>query len=646
MSARTDNFGLNIFGPSVPGSITDDGSKFTLGDRILIDRILLAMEQHDHKGGVKLDGPAGSPALSLDTVAGQLPAGLNVYYRIAYVDQYGLETAASPEAVIATPTPLAAPSFPLLAAAALDPLSTAPGLGAGLYTYGLTVVAGGEETPLGLTASLTLDGVVPTVVGTFPDVQPGQDFWGVWRRGPGESAYTFVGQYPVTDATFLDDGSTPNDPQAGEPSHSPPTSNSTSATSAITVVVPDPALVAADPSLVKSWRLYRTFTSGVYGASSLLAEVVTTVNADGTGGLLTELTDDGSLPLQPGLPLDVSQTLMPSQPVVGGGGGEELLFTDAESNLWRVLTDTSGVLITERVITVPPAGSGPPGPQGAVGSQGPQGAVGGTGAQGPQGSQGFQGALGPQGIAGAQGSQGFQGSTGSQGSQGFQGATGPAGSTVASGVSVTTSGLVIITHTDVQAALADLDAWASTRPTAESGLLTAMPANGSRPDNSTYFATDQNSGTVYRMVAGVWQKQSPGLDEVAGVELGYAELTTTQTVSAHTISDLPTPLSTTVTVGTRPIRIIVYAPQCYMTTAATALNLVIAEGATVHEATNITTVNWGVNNILPPIWVSRRLTPSAGTHTYKVQAYTGGTGVLNMFSAGSRPSVYIQVVTV
>ena len=346
MALHTPDFGFNYFGAGVPGSITDEGGKYSLGDRLLLSHILKALEGHNHKGGAKLADPTGPAALALDTVSGQLPGGLNVYYRVSYVDQFHLETAASDEAVQVMPTPLSVPVFPILSGAPLDPLSTAPGLGAGTYSYALTALAGPGQTPIGAPAQLSIDGLTTTVVVTFPPPQVDQDNWGVWRMGPGQSLWTLVAEVDVSTLTFTDDGSVPDDPDAADPSHQPPTTNLTEATNAITISVPDPTVVAGTD--VIAWRIYRTFASGSYAASSLLAEVSSTVGSGGTGGLVTDFIDDGTIPLQPGQPLDVSQCLIPSVAIADGGGGGGIgavLFGDG-TNVWRLVTDSFGALVT------------------------------------------------------------------------------------------------------------------------------------------------------------------------------------------------------------------------------------------------------------------------------------------------------------
>lgn len=309
-NSQTPNYGLDYFGSGVPGTITADGGKFTLADRQFLDLFLHAVALHDHNSPQpQSPDPSGTPGLSLDATGGQLPGGLNVYYRVAYVDTFGLETAASAEAVVATPSPLAAPDFPVLTSEAMPGGDMNPGLGAGTYSFALTATDGAAETPLGLVAQITLDGTEPCVDVTYPTVQDGQDGWHVWRMGPGDVGWTLINDGATTDTDFLDDGATAPDPDADNPANSPPTANLTAATSVVTVGCPDPDLFAEDASPVHRWRIYRTFTSGNYAASSLLVELNTTVDPDGGGGLVTTFDDDGTIPLTFGAPLNVSQSI-------------------------------------------------------------------------------------------------------------------------------------------------------------------------------------------------------------------------------------------------------------------------------------------------------------------------------------------------
>jgi hypothetical protein len=59
------------------------------------------------------------------------------------------------------------------------------------------------------------------------------------------------------------------------------------------------------------------------------------------------------------------------------------------------------------------------------------------------------------------------------------------------------------------------------------GTLAQRPANGSQPDGSEFYATNDNGGQRYVMVAGLWQKRGPAVGDASGKSLGYAELANT-----------------------------------------------------------------------------------------------------------------------
>jgi hypothetical protein len=139
---------------------------------------------------------------------------------------------------------------------------------------------------------------------------------------------------------------------------------------------------------------------------------------------------------------------------------------------------------------------------------------------------------------------------------------------------------------------------------------------------------------------GTWVKLS------SNNELGYAEITATATLGSS-LADVAG-LSTTVTVGTRPIRITVYVATSTVTlnNASTpgGLRLTVNEGATVLQlcdsprATNQIVYNPGA------IHTTVRLAPSAGSHTYKLQAqYIGGASAGTLVAGATFPA-FIQVV--
>lgn len=56
------------------------------------------------------------------------------------------------------------------------------------------------------------------------------------------------------------------------------------------------------------------------------------------------------------------------------------------------------------------------------------------------------------------------------------------------------------------------------------GTLAQRPANGSQPDGSEFYATDDHGGQRYVMTSGLWQKRGPAVGDATGRSLGYAEL--------------------------------------------------------------------------------------------------------------------------
>lgn len=213
----------------------------------------------------------------------------------------------------------------------------------------------------------------------------------------------------------------------------------------------------------------------------------------------------------------------------------------------------------------------------------------------------------------------------------------------ASAVSVNPSGLVVITTSNVQAALAQLDSWANGRPTNESGLLSALPANGTRPNNSTYFATDQFGGTAYRMVNGAWAQQSAGVTQAGGqIIAGPAQFSSTMDLKAigATVTDVPG-MSLAVPASARPVLLKAYFNIVVATGTAAA-------GATVRPALAITDVN---NNILGiGIITIPQITAASAPGQYELnpEAYlpapvAGGTYKLRAYIVSAAPAGWTSV---
>lgn len=343
--AKTQRFGLNYFGGDVEGALSEEGGKFTNRDRRTIDRVLAAFETHDHSGGDRLADPSGVPALTLFTTGGGLQAATTFYYRIAYVDRYGLETAASDEVSVTTPGSILPPQAPRVEAVA------GGALGEGLHWIAATVHAGGQETQLSAPSLITISDL-NTIRVTFPDGLPvGAEQVSIWRQGPLDSGFTRLETVSAVGFTeYLDDGSIPPDDCACDPSHLPPRTNQTGSTARVEIEVP--AADIAAPTDVQRWRVYRTTVPGVYDAASLVAEVSDT-DAELGGALVGTFIDTGLTGLLLGKPLDVSQTLTPSVEVGGGAGGAggQLFVNDANDVTWRVWADLDGVITTSALET-------------------------------------------------------------------------------------------------------------------------------------------------------------------------------------------------------------------------------------------------------------------------------------------------------
>jgi hypothetical protein len=310
----TRRFSLSQFGGSVGGSIIDDGAKYSTSDRAVIDAVLAAFETHSHTeirtGGTRIADPTEAPRLDLAITGGNLPGNITYYYQCSFIDTFGLETAASSEVSVATGEPVLAPNLPILSGA------TGGTLADGLYLYGLTsLTAAGAESELGSVASITVIPGDHTVIVGFPPLPAGAATFGVWRQGPQTTAPTrIVIVDPAATDSFTDTGAIAADPLAGTPGHLPPTMNLTNASNAVTITCPDAGLVAAAGTGIAAWRIYRSTSSGVYPAASLLAEIV----GPGAGGigLVATFVDDGTAVPTQGGPLFHTQTLQPAASVL------------------------------------------------------------------------------------------------------------------------------------------------------------------------------------------------------------------------------------------------------------------------------------------------------------------------------------------
>lgn len=301
---KTQNFGFNKFGAE--GRLSDEGYKFTLKDRELMDAIFWTLANHDHRAtsASVLEGPTGTGVYldtTLITTSGTLPAGRTYYYKFSYVDSEGNETQASAAIAASTPNPIIPPESQSLSTA-----TTGGSLSPGTYKYALAFYqdAGGVTTaPNESTITIPTGTNTNTVTIPLPTLADGADGWKLYRKAPGEVAYYLLATIASGPTDYTDDGSVNPDCTTTRPQ-----SNTTNSTNSIQLDIP--AIELPLDSRVVSWRIYRTRTAGLYSANSLVATVADTTT-EGGADLVTTYTDVGE-PLNVGVPL--GQTAIPPVP--------------------------------------------------------------------------------------------------------------------------------------------------------------------------------------------------------------------------------------------------------------------------------------------------------------------------------------------
>lgn len=300
MAGTTPRFGFNFFGAGTPGTISDNGQKYTSLDRLLMDRLLASVEGHHHRYVPPTSGLTAAPATTLVSTGGQLSAGYTYYYKISVVDLEGNESIASPEAAQGTPTPLQPPAMPGLSS---DP-DTVGVLLPGYYYYALTGLRGTEESTIGPAAMVSLvagENAIKVDLPTFGAA----DSLRIWRMGSADAGFTRIGLVSAGTTEFIDDGSTPADPCACDPGVAPPPFNTGISNYAVDIELPG----TVDVDQIQSWKIYRSNYAGIYGAGSLVHEVVERTDEwDITSPLVTVWTDTG-LGLSVGQPLSTDKNM-------------------------------------------------------------------------------------------------------------------------------------------------------------------------------------------------------------------------------------------------------------------------------------------------------------------------------------------------
>lgn len=255
MAQKTPNFSLTALDPGEDVAV--DGYAFIRDNIYKIDRLLAATATHDHTdSGTALADPTSAPTLVLTSgTDGDLPAGTTVRYRYVWVDQYGAETKASPEATVATPAAIQAPGAP-----SGTYTTTGGTLVGGLYNYAVSayVTTNTNETQLGgrTAVSISYSTTTNSVQLTLPSLPSGATGFNIYRRAPGEAYYSYLES--TTGSTYTDD----NTP-APTYSRQPQIKNLTNRTNKVNIELP----VALPAN--STWKIYRTFVSGNWTQSDL-----------------------------------------------------------------------------------------------------------------------------------------------------------------------------------------------------------------------------------------------------------------------------------------------------------------------------------------------------------------------------------------
>jgi hypothetical protein len=288
MSGTTDNFGLTWLKLGDPWST--NGDAFLTSNIKRIDSLLALGRDHNHTAAAaSITDPDTAPSLVVGTTYGNIPAGTTVRYKYTYIDEFGNESAASPEATVTTAAVIERPG-----GLSLFSTSTTGGtLLVGQYFYVASAYvdantaetrASGTRTPVSITFLTSTNQITLTL----PSLPANATGFNIYRRAPNESNYSYLDSVNMNVATpptdWTDDGSlTPNRDR-----HLP-TTNNTSSVNNVTVSLP-----GATPAVPANatWKLYRTYVSGDYNGSFLYH--ITEETSPGSGIIEPTYNDTGT----------------------------------------------------------------------------------------------------------------------------------------------------------------------------------------------------------------------------------------------------------------------------------------------------------------------------------------------------------------
>lgn len=303
-------------------------------DKVVLDNLMYAALTHTHSGSPALGDPTDAPTMTIFHTDGALPSSTTLYYRVSFLDVYGLETAGSPEGSVQTPDPIDTPDAPVVNAT-----SAGGTLGMGVYSYAITATdAYGGQTSVSVATSQAITaGSTNKITLSLPDLDVDATSFNVWRTKPGQNGLYYIGS--TTSTTFVDTG------LVEDQTVTAPSVNTTMSTNSVVVTVP----LAFIPEGCTGWNIYRTDQSGIYGGSALVHSVVETTDPTGTQ-LVTNFTDTGGS-LLAGYPREISSTAPEGSVIALDNvvGSLPLSATPRGAQSWSV---TAGGAVSNKVVSI------------------------------------------------------------------------------------------------------------------------------------------------------------------------------------------------------------------------------------------------------------------------------------------------------
>lgn len=316
----TRNFNLQTLGPGQ--SISDNGYKFSLRDREVIDALLRAALSHRHTGDPLAEDVVAPAAPTVAVAVGEsgtLQSDFSYHYRVSLVDEYGRESEASEATSFVTDADITAPVAPSLAASV-----TGGTLGPGTYLYAISLYQGDiySETLTGPASQVSVaNGGEGLVTLTLPD--PGDaDGFNVYRLLPSGLGFFYIGSIEGS-GTFVDDG------LVEDCNRLVPYESTLENDIALKITFPDSPVPEG-----YTWKIYRTEMLGLW--ENTLIQHVTESSGGYTVGEFVDLgypkmigsPDSSSVEIINPEQVDLTAEVSGILPVENGGTGTIAKFAD------------------------------------------------------------------------------------------------------------------------------------------------------------------------------------------------------------------------------------------------------------------------------------------------------------------------------